>query len=293
MSRALRALLASGLLAGCLAAAPARAVAGALTLTPCQITHPLRLTVVAADCGVLEVAENPAAPDGRHIGLHVARVAAINRRKQADALFVLAGGPGQAAGDFYASVAPAFGRIHRDRDIVLLDQRGTGASHALSCPGAQAQLYQASDAEVGAFAQHIYQDGAPFLSRNNGAFGVHMTWTMFEFGKRRSQVSERASEIAQAEENLARLKNRVRIDVEKAVRKLNRAETGVNSARELVASTTELRRVSSDQAEVGTANRSVLLESEASMFSAQADLLRAEYDRSVAAADLARLTGNR
>ena len=147
--------------------------------------------------------------------------------------------------------------------------------------------------EVGAFAQHIYQNGAPFASRNNGAFGVHMTWTLFEFGKRRGQISERAAEVAQAEENLARLKNRVRIDVEKAVRKLNRAETGVNSARELVAATTEGRRVSSDQAEIGTANRSVFLESEASMFSAQADLLRAEYDRSVAAADLTRLTGNR
>jgi len=147
--------------------------------------------------------------------------------------------------------------------------------------------------EVGAFAQHIYQNGAPFLSRNNGAFGVHMTWTMFEFGKRRGQVSERSAEIAQAEENLARLKNRVRIDVEKAARKLNRAETGVNSATELVAATTEARRVSSDQAEIGTANRSVFLESEASLFSAQADLLRAEYDRSVAAADLTRLTGNR
>jgi multidrug efflux pump subunit AcrB len=146
--------------------------------------------------------------------------------------------------------------------------------------------------EVGAFAQHIYQDGAPFLSRNNGAFGVHMTWTMFEFGKRRGQVSERSAEVAQAEENLARLKNRVRIDIEKAVRKLNRAETGVKSARELVAATTEARRVSNDQAEIGTANRSVFLESEASMFSAQADLMRAEYDRSVAAADLTRLTGN-
>ena len=86
--------------------------------------------------------------------------------------------------------------------------------------------------DVGAFAQHIYQDGAPFLSRNNGAFGVHMTWTIFEFGKRRGQVSERAAEVSQAEENLARLKNRVRIDVEKAVRKLSRAETGVGSARE-------------------------------------------------------------
>jgi len=147
--------------------------------------------------------------------------------------------------------------------------------------------------EVGAFAQHIYQNGAPFLSRNNGAFGVHMTWTMFEFGKRRGQVSERAAEVAQAGDNLACLKNRVRIDVEKAVRKLNRAETGVNSARDLVVATTEARRVSSDEAEIGTANRSAFLESEASMLTAQADLLRAEYDRSVAAADLARLTGNR
>jgi multidrug efflux pump subunit AcrB/outer membrane protein TolC len=147
--------------------------------------------------------------------------------------------------------------------------------------------------EVGAFAQHIYQDGAPFLTHNNGAVGLHMTWTIFEFGKRRGQVSERSAEVAQAEENLARLRNRVRIDVEKAARKLNRAETGVNSARELVAATTEGRRVASDQAEAGTANRSVFLESESSMLNAHADLLRAEYDRSVAAADLARLTGTR
>ena len=147
--------------------------------------------------------------------------------------------------------------------------------------------------EINAFAQHIYQNGAPFVARNNGAVGFHMNWTIFEFGKRRGQVSERSAEIAQAEENLARLRNRVRIDLEKAVRKLNRAETGVNSANELVAATTEGRRVASDQWEAGTANQSVSLDAEASMLSAQADLLRAEYDRSVAAADLARLTGTR
>jgi multidrug efflux pump subunit AcrB/outer membrane protein TolC len=146
--------------------------------------------------------------------------------------------------------------------------------------------------EISAFAQHIYQDGAPFITRNNGAVGLHMNWTIFEFGKRRGQVSERSAEVSQAEENLARLRNRVRIDVEKAVRKLNRAETGVESAEQLVAATTEGRRVASDQWEAGTANESVSLDAEASMLSARADLLRAEYDRSVAAADLARLTGN-
>jgi outer membrane protein TolC len=145
--------------------------------------------------------------------------------------------------------------------------------------------------EVGAYAQHIYQDGAPFLSRNNGVFGVRMTYTLFEFGKRRGQVLEREAQAAEAEENLARLRNRVRIDVEKAARKLNRAETEVASATALVTAKTEARRVSSDEVEAQTANRSIFLEAEASMFSAQADLLRAEYNRSVAAADLARLTG--
>jgi len=104
-----------------------------LALAPCQIEHPLRLSVLAADCGVLEVPENPAAPEGRTIGLRVARVAAISRRKQPDPLIVLAGGPGAAATGFYASVAPAFARIQRDRDIVLLDQRGTGGSNPLEC----------------------------------------------------------------------------------------------------------------------------------------------------------------
>jgi outer membrane protein TolC len=147
--------------------------------------------------------------------------------------------------------------------------------------------------EVGAFAQYIHENGAPFVSPNNGAVGLHMTWTVFEFGKRRGQVSERQAEVAQAEENLNEVRRRVQIDVEKAVRKLNRAETALDSARQLLASTTEARRVTSDRVEAGTANQSVLLDAEAAISAAQADLLRAEYDRGVAAADLARLAGTR
>jgi pimeloyl-ACP methyl ester carboxylesterase len=133
-----------------LALSAARTVpaAPALTLAPCTLEHPLRLSVLAAECGVLEVPENPGEPRGRQIGLHVTRVGAISRRKQPDPLFVLAGGPGAAAGAFYTSVAPAFSRIQRDRDIVLVDQRGTGGSNPLECAGPEDLLGHASEAEI-------------------------------------------------------------------------------------------------------------------------------------------------
>jgi hypothetical protein len=92
-------LLALGLAAGSAIPTPA-----ALALRACEIEHPLLHTVVAGECGVLSVAENPQRPGGRQIGLAVARVPAVSRRKQPDPLFVLAGGPGQAASEFYATV---------------------------------------------------------------------------------------------------------------------------------------------------------------------------------------------
>jgi pimeloyl-ACP methyl ester carboxylesterase len=63
----------------------------------------------------------------------VAVIPALRLQPERDPLFLLSGGPGQAASDFYLSVAPAFARIRRDRDIVLIDQRGTGRSNRLDC----------------------------------------------------------------------------------------------------------------------------------------------------------------
>ena len=121
------------------------------SLTSCELEHPLRLTVLPAECGTLAVAENPHDPAGRHITLHIARVAAISRRKRLDPLFVLAGGPGATATAFYAGLAGAFARIQRDRDIVLIDQRGTGESNALACPDDQPELlYRSSPEEIAA-----------------------------------------------------------------------------------------------------------------------------------------------
>jgi pimeloyl-ACP methyl ester carboxylesterase len=123
-----------------------------LALSACQLEDPAKVSVVLAECGELSVLENPSDSNGRSLRLHIARVPAINRRKQPDPLFVLAGGPGMAATTFYASAAFPFERIHRDRDIVLVDQRGTGQSNPLNCALDDNDLYRASDAEVAADA---------------------------------------------------------------------------------------------------------------------------------------------
>lgn len=104
-----------------------------LPLEDCRIESAAAGSSLSARCGTLTVPENPDAPEGKKIGLHVAVVPALRVQALPAPLFVLAGGPGQGASDFYASIAAAFGRIRRDRDIVLVDQRGTGHSNRLDC----------------------------------------------------------------------------------------------------------------------------------------------------------------
>ena len=148
-------ILASGVAGGVASAAPT--VQPALQLKPCQIEHPSRLMVVTAECGILSVPENPEKPQGRQIGLYVARVPAINRRKAEDPLFLLAGGPGGSAAEMYSSTAPAFDRVRRDRDIVLVDQRGTGRSNALNCELDENALMSATDEVITAQTQRCLE----------------------------------------------------------------------------------------------------------------------------------------
>ncbi len=133
---------------GLIATAPVRAAHPSLALSACELEDPLGVLSVAAECGTLPVPENPADPRGRWIRVRLARIPAINRRKRSDPLFVLAGGPGMAAMLFYPSVAPPFARIHRDRDIILLDQRGTGDSNPLDCALEDDELNRGAVADV-------------------------------------------------------------------------------------------------------------------------------------------------
>lgn len=122
----------------------------ALTLQPCRLEHPARISAVPAECATVSVPENPEEPAGRKIELFVARVPAISLNKAKDPLFLIAGGPGTSAVDLYTSSSGAFDRVRRNRDIILLDQRGTGRSHRLDCHYENQDLLTSfSDVDVG------------------------------------------------------------------------------------------------------------------------------------------------
>ncbi len=104
-----------------------------LELAPCRISDMRGLVSVAARCGRLKAPEDPDAPEGRHIELAVAVVPAIATRPKPDPLFLLAGGPGQGAIEGYTPHLGEFADIHREHDLVMVDQRGTGGSNHLDC----------------------------------------------------------------------------------------------------------------------------------------------------------------
>ena len=79
--------------------------------------------------GTYRVFENRESRTGREIRLKIAVLHANGSDRQPDPIFFLAGGPGQGAAD--ASAAFVKSPLRRDRDIVLVNQRGTGGDNLL------------------------------------------------------------------------------------------------------------------------------------------------------------------
>lgn len=84
-------------------------------------------------CGQLQVPEDYEQPSARQISINYAVLPAIREIKKPDPLVILAGGPGQAATELAAMIDRVFSDVRKQRDIVLIDQRGTGKSNPLSC----------------------------------------------------------------------------------------------------------------------------------------------------------------
>jgi pimeloyl-ACP methyl ester carboxylesterase len=104
-------------------------------LKPCEPTELHRRSPIDAEslCGTITVFEDRAQGAGRTIDLNVMVIPAVDNVAKPDPIFFLAGGPGQAATDVGPDFFAQMPRLRAHRDIVLVDQRGTGSSNSLSC----------------------------------------------------------------------------------------------------------------------------------------------------------------
>ena len=115
------------------AAQDAASTAPTVPLEDCRIRAGDGFPGIKARCGTLQRPENPADPDSAMIDLKVAVVPALTLEPEPDPFVPIAGGPGQSTIEFYAGYASAFEEVRRNRDIVLMDQRGTGESALMQC----------------------------------------------------------------------------------------------------------------------------------------------------------------
>ena len=124
-------------------------LAGAPSQAATLPLHTCRLVGLEHDaqCGVLRRPLDPASPGGTQIDLHVVVIPALARQKLPDPILFFAGGPGQSAIGLAGTIEHLTSRLGARRDLVLIDQRGTGHSAPLQCdvPTAEESLARALD----------------------------------------------------------------------------------------------------------------------------------------------------
>ena len=158
---------------------PAQTGAPRFETTSCWFEEPQGHTV---ECGYLVVPESRDRPDGKTIKLAVARFKSSSSRPEPDPIVYLEGGPG---GSPLRSLLDQFGVLFAPflerRDLILVDQRGTGYSQpALDCPEytalslalldddlTQAQAEAQLDAALLTCRQRLVADGVDLAAYNS------------------------------------------------------------------------------------------------------------------------------
>ena len=108
-------------------------------ITPCRLPDfPQELR-----CGKVQRPLNPDDPAGKKIDIQYVVLPSQDKNKLQDAIFLLAGGPGQSAINVASFGQAILSRLNKRRDIVFVDQRGTGRSASLACP----EVENAADVE--------------------------------------------------------------------------------------------------------------------------------------------------
>lgn len=103
--------------------------------------------VYGAECGELILKENPADANSKDISVAILRLPAISPVADADPLFLIQGGPGGSSIDMANQIHGFFADVRKNRDLVFVDQRGTGKSNPLRCEQALPEDLKLPEAE--------------------------------------------------------------------------------------------------------------------------------------------------
>ncbi|HEV7890589.1 MAG TPA: alpha/beta fold hydrolase [Pyrinomonadaceae bacterium] len=108
-------------------------VRAGLVLAPCEVPGAGEGVQEKARCGTFEVFENRATKKGRKVSIKIVVFPATGQNTAPDPLFYIAGGPGSSATEDAPYIAQQYAKIRERRDLVFVDQRGTGGSNPLNC----------------------------------------------------------------------------------------------------------------------------------------------------------------
>lgn len=134
-----------------MAATQGKKIVGEMALEYCHIPNYSQEVL----CGSYSVFEDRVAAKGRKIDIKFAVIPSVTEAKEADPLVFFAGGPGQGARDMGRFVSIAFKEIHENRDVILIDQRGMGSSHPLTCEQPDDNSLSLSDEEMAKLMRDI------------------------------------------------------------------------------------------------------------------------------------------
>jgi pimeloyl-ACP methyl ester carboxylesterase len=127
--------------------------------------------VYGAECGELAVKENPDDEHSPEIKIAILRLPAISPVPQADPLFLIQGGPGASSIEMANQLHGYFADVRKNRDLIFVDQRGTGQSNPLHCE--KMSLADANFPDDVQFAKQLnimrdcvekYKSAAPFYT---------------------------------------------------------------------------------------------------------------------------------
>jgi pimeloyl-ACP methyl ester carboxylesterase len=142
-------------------------------LVPCRLPG-IETTVLCG--GLRRPLDAGAGPGGHHFNLQYAVLPALARNRKPDPVFVFAGGPGQSATELAGSIGRLMARLGNRRDVVLIDQRGTGRSAPLRCPDTPADQPLALAADPAQQVARLQQCRSLLQQLPHGDLRHYTTW---------------------------------------------------------------------------------------------------------------------